>query len=90
MLHLLGFYSTSSLIFANWIYLFFTNVLQTGMYFTHFRYDKIKPYGFAINGAIDGYSRRIMWLEVGPSNSDPHYVAKYYMDCVQQQGGKFI
>ena len=23
-------------------------------------YDKLKPYGFAIHGAIDGYSRRIL------------------------------
>ena len=28
-------------------------------------YDKLKPYGFCFNGAIiDGYSRRILWLEV--------------------------
>ena len=27
-------------------------------------YDKLKPYGFAIHGAIDGFSRRILWLEV--------------------------
>ena len=25
-------------------------------------YDKLKPYGFCIHGAIDGYSRRILWL----------------------------
>ena len=29
-------------------------------------YDKLKPFGFCIHGPIDGYSRRIMWLEVGP------------------------
>lgn len=49
-------------------------------------YDKLKPFGFAIHGAIDGYSRRIMWLEVGPSNNDPAIIAKYYLDCVQQLG----
>ena len=28
-------------------------------------YDKLKPYGFCFHGAIiDGYSRRILWLEV--------------------------
>jgi hypothetical protein len=27
-------------------------------------YDKLKPYGFAIHAAIDGYSRRILWIEV--------------------------
>ena len=26
-------------------------------------YDKLKPFGIAINGCIDGYSRKIMWLE---------------------------
>ena len=30
-------------------------------------YDKLKPFGFSIHGCIDGYSRRIMWLEVGTS-----------------------
>ena len=50
-------------------------------------YDKIKPYGFCIHDCIDGFSRRIMWLEVGPSNNDPKCVAKYFMDCVAQQGG---
>lgn len=50
-------------------------------------YDKLKPFGFCIHGAIDGYSRRIMWLEVGPSNNDPFIVAQYYVDCVRQIGG---
>lgn len=50
-------------------------------------YDKLKPFGFCIHGAIDGYSRRIMWLEVGPSNNDPAVIARYYVDCVQQMGG---
>ena len=27
-------------------------------------YDKLKPFGFCIHGAIDGFSRRIMWLDV--------------------------
>lgn len=28
-------------------------------------YDKLKPFGFCIHACIDGYSRRILWLEVG-------------------------
>ncbi len=47
-------------------------------------YDKLKPYGICINGAIDGYSRRILWLEVGPSNSDPRIIASYYLQTVRQ------
>ena len=27
-------------------------------------YDKLKPYGFPIHGCIDGFSPRILWLEV--------------------------
>lgn len=34
-------------------------------------YDKLKPFGFCIHGAIDGFSRRIMWLEVDHSNNNP-------------------
>ena len=47
-------------------------------------YDKLKPYGFAIHGAIDGYSRRILWLEVGPSNNNPNVIAKNYLEAVLQ------
>ena len=27
-------------------------------------YDRLKPYGFPIHSAIDGFSRRILWLHV--------------------------
>jgi len=50
-------------------------------------YDKLKPFGFAIHGAIDGYSRRILWLEVGPSNNNPRIVATYFLETVRQLGG---
>ena len=49
-------------------------------------YDKLKPYGFCIHGAIDGYSRRILWLEVGSTNNDPMVTVQYYIDCVRQLG----
>ena len=50
-------------------------------------YDKLKPFGFCIHGAIDGFSRRILWLEVASSNNDPRIVAQYYLDSVRQLGG---
>ena len=50
-------------------------------------YDKLKPFGFAIHGAIDGFSRRILWLEVGRSNNNPDIIAMYYLDTVKQLGG---
>ena len=46
-------------------------------------YDKLKPFGFCIHGCIDGYSRRIMWLEVGPSNNNPAIICQYFLDCVK-------
>lgn len=50
-------------------------------------WDKLKPYGFCVHGCIDGFSRRILWLEVASSNKDPKVVADYFLSTVQQLGG---
>ena len=50
-------------------------------------YDKLKPFGFCIHGAIDGFSRRILWLEVASSNNDPKIIGQYYTDYVRRIGG---
>jgi hypothetical protein len=50
-------------------------------------YDKLKPFGFAIHGAIDGYSRRILCLHVGQSNNDPRMIAQYFVDYIRGIGG---
>lgn len=50
-------------------------------------WDKLKTYGLCIHGCIDGFSRRIMWLEAGPSNNDPYVVCKYFADCVKELNG---
>ncbi|CAC5400078.1 unnamed protein product [Mytilus coruscus] len=47
-------------------------------------YDKLKSYGLAIHGDIDGYSRRILWLKAGPSNNNPTYIAKFYLNFVKE------
>lgn len=49
-------------------------------------YDKLKPYGFAIHGCIDGYSRRILWLEVSSSNNNPSVIASYYLETLKRTG----
>lgn len=49
-------------------------------------YDKLKPYGFAISGCIDGYSRKVMWLKCGASNNNPEIIAQYYLNCVSEGG----
>lgn len=50
-------------------------------------YDKLKPYGIAVNGCIDGFSRHIIWMEASYTASDPAVIAGYYMDSVKQLGG---
>lgn len=47
-------------------------------------YDKLKPFGICIHGAIDGFSRRILWLEASPSNKNPRFVARYYMNYLKE------
>ena len=42
-------------------------------------YDKLKPYGFPIHGAIDGWSRKIMWLKLARSNNLPEIPATFYL-----------
>lgn len=50
-------------------------------------FDKIKPYGFCVHGAICGYSRRVMWLHVASSNNNPRLIANYYISMVEEIGG---
>lgn len=47
-------------------------------------YDKLKPYGFSIHGCIDGFSRRLIWLEVGSTNKKPEVIAKYFITAAKQ------
>lgn len=49
-------------------------------------YDKLKPFGFPIHGCIDGYSRRILWLEVGSTNNNPVLIAQYYVQTAVKLG----
>lgn len=46
--------------------------------------DKISRFGFAIHACIDGWSRRLIWLRVAPSNRLPEFVLAYYLAAVQQ------
>lgn len=49
-------------------------------------YDKLKPFGFAIHGGVDGFSRKILWLEVAASNNNPLIISHYYLKAVQKLG----
>ena len=43
-------------------------------------YDKLKPYGLPIHGAIDGFSRKILWLEVCRTNNNPLVPAQFFIE----------
>ena len=49
-------------------------------------YDKLKPYGFPIHGCIDGWSRKIIWLQVARSNNRPEIPASFFLKSVQTYG----
>lgn len=46
-------------------------------------YDKLKHCGIAIHVAIDGYSRKILWLVASPSNNNPWYIGYWYLKLDQ-------
>ena len=46
--------------------------------------DKLKPFGFSVHGYINGFSRRLLWLEEGPTNKNPEGIAKFYVDAIRQ------
>ena len=47
-------------------------------------YDKLKPYGFPIHGAVDGFSRRILWLKVTRTNNNPVVPAGFYVHTMEE------
>lgn len=49
-------------------------------------YDKLKRFGFPIYGCIDGYSRKVIWLEVSKSNNDPKVIGSYYLKTIKKLG----
>ena len=48
--------------------------------------DKLKRWGFAIHGCVDGFSRKIMWLVVATTNNDPLVVANHFLTCIKKHG----
>ena len=50
-------------------------------------YDKLKPFGLCINGCIDGFSRKLIWLNVYCTSSDPRVIGGYYVEAVKELAG---
>eukprot|EP00112_Aurelia_sp_Birch-Aquarium-sp1_P023636 Seg7107.2 transcript_id=Seg7107.2/GoldUCD/mRNA.D3Y31 product="hypothetical protein" protein_id=Seg7107.2/GoldUCD/D3Y31 len=49
--------------------------------------DKLLPFGFAIHGAIDGYSRKILWLLISPTSKNPAIIANHFLQLVKRIDG---
>ena len=49
-------------------------------------YDKLKPFGIAVSGWFDGFSRKIMWLNFWKTNNDPSIIVQNYINCVVEHG----
>jgi len=50
-------------------------------------WDIIKRFELCVHDCIDGFLRRIMWLEAGPTNNNPNVIGEYFADCVTQLNG---
>jgi hypothetical protein len=50
-------------------------------------YDKLSPYGLAIHGCIDGFSRKMLWLHLTPTNHNPKVISRFYLETVENVCG---
>jgi hypothetical protein len=41
-------------------------------------YDKLKPYGLPIHGCVDGFSQKVLWLNIVKSNNNPMYLHIFF------------
>ena len=46
--------------------------------------DKLKRWGFCIQRCVNGFSRKILWLNVASSNNDPLIIANYFLTCIKR------
>lgn len=50
-------------------------------------HDKLKRYGFCIHGCIDGFSRRMIWVECASTNNNSAVICYYYMSALRELKG---
>ncbi|XP_043467487.1 uncharacterized protein LOC122501804 [Leptopilina heterotoma] len=47
-------------------------------------HDKLKRFGFPIYGCIDGYSRKVLWIEVSRTNNNPAIIGSYFLKAIEK------
>jgi len=50
-------------------------------------YDKLAPFGFPIHACVDGFSRKVLWLYVSRTNSNPNRIATFYLNAIREFEG---
>ncbi|KAH3840392.1 hypothetical protein DPMN_113840 [Dreissena polymorpha] len=50
-------------------------------------WDKLKSYGLSIHGAVDGFSRRVLWLKCCDFNKKPMYISSFHLDNIREING---
>lgn len=50
-------------------------------------YDKLKPYGICVNGCIDGFSRKIIWLRASYTSSNSKVIGGNFFNAIHELGG---
>ena len=46
----------------------------------------MKPFGFLIHGAVNGFSRKVLWLTVVKSKNNPVVPAALYLRAIKEHG----
>jgi hypothetical protein len=46
--------------------------------------DKLKKWGICIHGAVDGFSRKKLWLAASITNNDPMFIVNLYLLCIKK------
>ena len=49
-------------------------------------HDMLNPFGFAIHGTIDSYSRKVLWLKVFRTNNSPSVIWGIYLELCEGNG----
>ena len=47
-------------------------------------YDKLKPFGLCVSGCVDGFSRKVIWLNVYTTNNNPKVIRGYYIESLEK------
>uniref|UniRef100_A0A0F8BN81 Integrase core domain-containing protein n=1 Tax=Larimichthys crocea TaxID=215358 RepID=A0A0F8BN81_LARCR len=50
-------------------------------------YDILKSYGICITRCIDGFSRKLIWLNTYTTSSDPRLIGGYYLEAIDRLQG---